>query len=290
MFKIKTQLAIKTIAALLLSAGSTLPAKAQSVAAAKNGKYFDRAIIVIFENTNYSAAMKEPFFKELATAGANFSNFLAVAHPSQGNYVALTSRAINGVKGDGNYNLDVKNIVDLLEAKGLTWKVYAENYPGNCFTGGSSGNYARKHNPFISYVDIQKNPTRCANIVEAAEFDKDAAAGALPDYVFYVPNLKHDGHDTGVAFADTWYRNKFSPYLQNSKFMANTVLISTFDESGGSSKNQIYTSINGPAVNPKDYSDALGICSLLQMMEDNWNLGSLGKNDATAAKIPSIWK
>lgn len=290
MFKIKTQLAIKTIAALLLSAGSTLPAQAQSVAAAKNGKYFDRAIIVIFENTNYSAAMKEPFFKELATTGANFSNFLAVAHPSQGNYVALTSGAINGVKGDGNYNLDVKNIVDLLEAKGLTWKVYAENYPGYCFTGGSSSNYARKHNPFISYVDIQKNPNRCANIVEAAEFDKDAEAGALPDYVFYVPNLKNDGHDTGVAFADTWYRNKFSPYLQNSKFMANTVLISTFDESGGSSKNQIYTSINGPAVNPKDYSDALGICSLLQMMEDNWNLGSLGKDDATAAKIPNIWK
>ena len=278
------------ILAMSLLMFSTLEAHAQSVAAAKKGKYFDRAIIVIFENTNYAAAMKGPFFKELATSGANFSNFLAITHPSQGNYVALTSGALNGVKGDGHYDLDVKNIADLLEAKGLTWKVYAENYPGKCFTGGSSGNYARKHNPFISYMDIQKNPARCANIVEAAEFDKDAAAGSLPDYVFFIPNLKNDGHDTGVAFADTWYRNKFSPYLKNSTFMNNTVVISTFDESGGGSKNQIYTSINGPAVNAKDYSDALGIFSLLQLIEDNWNLGSFGKEDATSAKIPNIWK
>lgn len=262
----------------------------QVFAAPKRGKYFDRVIFVLFENTNYSAALKQPFFGKLAKQGALFSNFMALTHPSQANYIALTSGSLNGVKGDGSVNLDVKNIVDLLEARGITWKVYAEDYPGNCFTGASKGGYARKHNPFISYVNIQKDPKRCANIVNATQFDKDAGADKLPDYVFYVPNVKNDGHDTGVAYADKWYSGKFGPYLANVSFMENTILVSTFDESGASSKNQIYTSIVGPGVTPGTFAQNVNIYSLINMVEENWNLGDLGKQDASAVSIPDVWK
>ena len=258
-------------------------------AGTQSGKYFDHIVFVVFENTNYSAAMKQPFFASLATKGANFSNFLALTHPSQANYIALTSGSMNGVKGDGKVDLNVQNVVDLLEAKNLTWKVYVEDYPGNCFTGDSSGNYARKHNPLISYVDIQKNPSRCGKIVNATQFDKDIASGSLPNYVFFVPNLKDDGHDTGVAYADKWYSQKFGPLLNNADFMKNTVLVSTFDESGASAKNQIYTSVVGPAVKAGDYPQNLDIYSLLILVEQNWNLGNLGKSDATAMALPNIW-
>ena len=50
---------------------------------ADKGKYFDRAIIVIFENTNYSNAIKQPFFKKIADQGALFSNFLALAFSAE---------------------------------------------------------------------------------------------------------------------------------------------------------------------------------------------------------------
>ena len=150
---------------------------------------------------------------------------------------------------------------------------------------------ARKHNPFISYVNIQKNPKRCKNIVNAAQFDKDAASGSLPEYVFYVPNDKNSGHDTGVAYADKWYSGKFSKYISNPKFMKDTVLISTFDESsGGAKRNHIYTSIVGTAVTPGVYATDLNLYSLLKLVEDNWNLGNLGRNDETAAAVPDIWK
>lgn len=260
-------------------------------ASPSTGRYFDRAIFVLFENTDYADALKQPFFKKLAANGTLFSNFMAITHPSQGNYVALTSGSLNGVSGNGKYDLDVENIVDLLEAKGITWKVYAEGFPGNCYTGTSSGAYARKHNPFISYVNIQKNPNRCANIVEANQFDRDAANGTLPNYVFYVPDNKNSGHDTGVSYSDKWYEQKFSRYINNSKFMENTILVSTFDESGGYfGKNQIYTSIVGPAVKQGTVSTALNIYSLLKLVEDNWNLGDLGKLDASAPPITNIWQ
>jgi len=254
------------------------------------GQHFERVIFVLFENTNYADAIKQSYFQELSGRGASFPQFLAETHPSQGNYVALTSGDLNGVKGDQNDDLNVSNIADLLEAKGLTWKVYAENWPGNCFLGATSGEYARKHNPFISYQNIQSDPVRCAHIVEASEFDLDAHSGHLPDYSFYVPNIKNDGHDTGVGFADQWYRQKFSAMVNDPGFMRGTLLVSTFDESGASSRNLIYTSLVGPMVQPGSYPNPISHYSLLRMVEDNWDLGTLGKKDATAVALPSLWK
>lgn len=168
--------------------------------------------------------------------------------------------------------------------------MYAEDFPGNCFLGGSSGNYARKHNPFISYLNIQKTAERCSHIVGASEFDKDFSQNSLPEYVFYVPNVKNDGHDTGAAYADKWYEGKFSKLVQNESLMKDTVLITSFDESSFFSwKNQIYVSIVGKPVRPGNYSDALSTPSLLKLVEDNWNLGDLGRRDKTAAPIPNIW-
>lgn len=275
--------------AILITLSLFLGFAASAKAAPQAGRYFDRAIIVIFENTNYTAALQQPFFKQLAAQGASFSNFMSVIHPSQGNYVALTSGDLNGVTNDTIQDIDAANIVDLLEAKGISWKAYVEDYPGNCFTGASRGFYYRKHNPFISYLDIQKNSARCANIVNAAEFDRDVQNGNLPSYVFYVPNIKNDGHDTGVRYADHWYSSKFSALLNDPNFMQGSVLISTFDESGSGSRNQIYTSIVGPNVRAGLYADPVGIPSLLRLIEDNWDLGSLNGKDTTANPLPDIW-
>jgi phospholipase C len=275
---------------LILTALSLALATATANAALPAGKHFDRAIFVVFENTNYADALAQPFFGRLAAQGASFTNLLALAHPSQGNYIAITSGALNGVSGDGTYNLDVQNLTDLLEAKGLDWRVYAEDYPGNCFKG-NQGKYVRKHNPFISYLNVQNSPERCAKIVNAAQFDIDAKNGTLPSYVMYIPNLDNDGHDTGVGVADAWYSGKFGPYLADPAFLNRTILVSTFDESGSYfGKNQIYTSIVGSGVAAGPVNDSLTILSLLTLLEANWDLGNFGKDDATAKPMPNIWR
>ena len=78
--------------------------------------------------------------------------------------------------------------------------------------------------------------------------------------------------------------------LSDKRIMQDTILISTFDESGLSSRNQIYTSIVGGRIKPGTYSNAVNIYSLLQLIETNWNLGDLGKEDATATPLPNIWQ
>lgn len=279
---------MKTMLSLLLAMSGLFPFGAN--ASVVPGKYFNRAVIVVFENTNYKDALKQPFFSQLATNGANLTNFIAEAHPSQANYIALTAGTLGGVKGDGHYDLNLTNIVDLLESHGISWKVYAEGFPGNCYLGMNKGQYYRKHNPFISFLNIQSDQSRCAKIVGAREFDADVQAGTLPQYVFYVPDARNDGHDTGVAFADKWYRKKFEPLIQNPDFNKDTILISTFDESGASAKNLIYTSIFGGVVRPGAYGDEVNHYSLLRLVEDNWGLGNLGRSDANAPEIPAIWK
>ena len=62
---------------------------------------------------------------------------------------------------DKPHDLTAPSLADQLEAAGFSWRVYAENYPGGCFTGPTSldgadgkGDYRRKHNPAISFTAI----------------------------------------------------------------------------------------------------------------------------------------
>src|SRR6185503_13744968 len=100
-------------------------------------------------------AVKMPYLAALAKRGALLSNDHAEVHPSQPNYIAMIAGSSHGVDDDRRVTLDERHIGDLLEEHGLTWKVYAEDYPGHCFLGSSRGLYARKHVPFPSFKNVQ---------------------------------------------------------------------------------------------------------------------------------------
>ena len=251
-----------------------------------------KVILVILENTDYSQAMAQPFFTKLSKDGALFNNYHAIGHPSQPNYVAMVAGDTLGVSGDGHYDLAGNSLVDLLEAAGKTWKVYAEDYPGNCFQGDTSGKYARKHNPLISFKNIQSNPTRCANIMGASTFNADFKLGHLPNFTMYVPNLNNDGHDTGPAYADNFMSTEFGPLIYDPQLMNNTLLVVTFDEDDGLfGSNQIYTVVFGPGVKPgTQAADKYSHYSLLRTLEDGFQLGHLGRNDSTALPFTGVWQ
>jgi len=244
---------------------------------------FSNILVILLENAKFATAIADPNLKAFASSGVLFNNWLAVAHPSQPNYIALTSGSTNGVTSDTSTTINVQNVVDLLEAKGLTWKSYQENWPGNCFLGTSSsdGLYFRKHNPFISYTDIQTNPTRCAKIVPGTQFATDVSQGTTPTFAFYTPNIKNDGHDTGVAFAGTWLNGFLNSTSAKSHF---DVVLVLFDENDNSTPNQVYAAIAGRAVTNVGTTDntALNHFSLLKTLETNFALGNLGKSDVTA--------
>jgi subtilase family serine protease len=81
------------------------------------------------------------------------TNYLAITHPSQPNYVASVGGDTHGVSSDDFTRIDssVKTIVDLLEAGGVSWSEYEEDSPYSGFEGTyvnqktGANDYVRKH-------------------------------------------------------------------------------------------------------------------------------------------------
>ncbi|KAF9301339.1 hypothetical protein BG003_002855, partial [Podila horticola] len=188
--------------------------------------------MIVFENMDYEKAAAT-YFGSLAKKGTLLTNYHAITHPSQPNYISMISGSTQGCKDDEDHNFKSQNLIDLLEPKGISWKAYQEDYPGDCYLGDSSNKlYRRKHNPFISFTDIATNPARCAKIVNASELDTDLANDALPQFSFFTPNMDNDGHDTSVcpSFAADWLESFIEDKLNNPAFMTNTAILVTFDE------------------------------------------------------------
>lgn len=252
---------------------------------------FEKVFIVVLENATYANALAQPFLADLASRGALLANFFGETHPSQPNYIALTAGSTYGVTSNLNVSLDVGHVGDLLEAAGLSWKVYAEGYPGGCFLGASSGAYVRKHVPFLSFANVQTDPARCARIVNASALAGDIAGGTLPDYALYVPDLNNDGHDTSVTFADQWLATTFGPRLQDPRFTDGRLFVVTFDEAPTTGPNHVYTSLYGRGVVPGAASAIRhDHYSLLRTIEDALALPTLGQHDATASPITGVWR
>ena len=45
-----------------------------------------------------------------------------------------------------------------------------------------------------------------------------------------IPNLKNDGHDTGIAFGDRWFKENFNSFLHSPKIPKDLLVVVTFDE------------------------------------------------------------
>jgi acid phosphatase len=253
-------------------------------AAAPTGKYFDHVMIMMFENHAEDEVIKDPNFLKYRNMGRGLMNYFAISHPSQPNYIAQIAGDTCGVKDDSDHDLSETNLIDLYEAAGVSWKSYNEDYPGNCRADAVIGKYYRKHNPFISFDNIRKNATRCANIVGSAQLDTDLANGQLPNFAYYVPNIDNDAHNTGVAFAGKYLDTFLSARL--SKLPPKTLLIVTWDEDDHSQSNQVLTFMIGANFKAGSADNTLyDHYSLLATLEDNWSVGNLGRNDKNAKLI-----
>ena len=249
---------------------------------------FKKVVVIFFENTDYDKAMAQPTFARLAAQGAQLTQMQAVAHPSQPNYVALIAGSTFGLLTDRNLDLPNRHLGDLLEEKGRSWKAYAEGFPGNCFTRPTSGAYARRHVPFLSFTNVTTNPARCSRVVGSAEFFEDFRSGTLPDFSFYTPDVKNDGHDTGVQYADRYLAATFLPLMNGPGASRDVLWIVMFDE--GVANQRIYTVLYGDQVKPASRSDIrYDTFSILRTLELGFGLGDLGLQDRKAVAVDGIW-
>jgi phospholipase C len=200
------------------------------------------------------------------------------------------------VKNDGHFDLNETTVADLLEDKGYTWKSYQEDYPEEqgCYTNGDYQKlYYRKHNPFMSFISVSQNKTRCEqHIVNAKQLQLDIQKDDLPNLMYYTPNINNDGHNTGLKYADNFLSKFLPPLIENKKFMNGTLIAVTFDEDDYVFiTNKVYMTLVGPMATPgKVDSTYYTHYSLLRTILDNFELGSLGRQDRTAPSFNCLDK
>lgn len=274
----------------LLVASSVMLAPATAAQTAAHwpfGRKFDQVLIIILENQDAVDVLKDPYMEALSRRGASLTNYHGIGHPSYPNYLALTGGSTFGVTNNAQQELDVTSIADLLEAKGLDWAQFAEDYPGSattCFTGDYRGLYGRKHAPFLSYTPITRG-ARCGRHL----MNTSNVPLPLPNYSLFVPNMDNDGHDTSVAHSSHWLKGFLEPLLGRPE-LARTLVVATYDESK-TGNSPIYAVFLGSMIQAGKTDDtAYDHYSLLRTIEENFQLGTLGREDLKSSPILTIWK
>lgn len=273
------------------------------VRASSSTPSFDYVVTILMENhginDTYNCGASCAYITQLANTYGLAEDYSALTHPSMANYIALTSGGQHGTSNSqppGSVN--VTNVVDSLEAAGLTWKAYMESYHGGCSDFGS--NYSDNHDPFVKYTDIYNNPARCARIVNAGNdagnssgvFLTDLSSSSAPNYMWLTPNLCNDMHDCSVATGNNYLAN-LVPKILSSYIFTNkrAALFITFDEGCCTFPQDRVTTIwAGPGIKQGYKSNTFyDHYSYLRTVEDNWGLSYLTVNDTSASPMTEFF-
>ncbi|HEY1991843.1 MAG TPA: alkaline phosphatase family protein [Gammaproteobacteria bacterium] len=258
-----------------------------SLAAAANPPKEQHVVVVIEENrslVNMRGATEVPYINQLADEGALLTDYYAIGHPSEPNYVALFSGDTQGVQDDSCPHAYQKpNLADALGAKRVSFAIYSENLPAVGFTGCGSADklYRRKHNPVPDFTTVPATDNR-----PFSDFPGDYSH--LPAVSFVVPNMMDDMHDGTPAQADAWLKAKLDGYRQWA-MQHHSLLIVTWDEDDGADNNRVMTIVLGQDVRPGKYQQKLNHYDLLRMLTDMYGAAPVGAA-ADAKDIGDIWK
>jgi phosphatidylinositol-3-phosphatase len=188
--------------------------------------------LIVMENKESSEILgssSSPYVSRLARRYGVATRSYAIRHPSLPNYLALTSGSTDGIASDCTAcHVAAPNIVDQLEAAGISWKAYMEDLPRPCYPGASAGAYAKKHDPFMYYDRVAHNPAQCAHVVALTELSRDERLHALPRFAWITPNLCHDMHDCAPARGDAFLAALVPPLLRS--LGRRGLLVLTWDE------------------------------------------------------------
>jgi acid phosphatase len=248
----------------------------------------DHVVVVIEENRSHQAIIGDPraaYLNALAAQGASFTDYHAITHPSQPNYIALFSGSTQGVEDNLIHwdRVTAPSLGGQLIAAGLDFAGYSEDLPYAGYAWPSYRYYHRRHNPWVNFADVPFSDN-----LPFRSFPRPGRYDRLPTVSFVVPNLLNDMHDDTVERADAWLRAKLDPYAQWAR-THNSLLVVTWDEDDDNEANRIPTIVVGAGVKPGHYPTTYDHYSLLRTIEDMYGLAPLGAA-AAAAPIAHIWE
>ena len=257
-----------------------------STHAGKHKPYASYVVVIIMENRDYDLVIgssQAPYINgTLVPEAALMTNSHAITHPSQPNYLALFSGSTQGIIDDScPHSFSTANAGEELIAAGMTFNGYSESMPYDGYTGCGSGEYARKHNPWVNFTNVPST----SNLVYNDHFVTPPSKLQI-----IVPNLCNDMHDCSTQTGDRWLKKYLPPILKYVK-KHNGLFILTWDEADPDTngQNQIATLLIGPMITPGKYSQDITHYSTLRTIEDILNIPCTA-SACQASDLKGMWR
>jgi hypothetical protein len=261
---------------LMMLVCTTAAASASGVPDLRNTQH---VYLIIGENTEITQVNKNdaPFLTgTLKPAGAWLTNYFALTHFSEANYVGMMAGQFNRCQQfDGSAascHVPWDNLFSQLDQAGVSWQSWLESMPSPCALSSSGApktldHYGAKHNPAIFFDNVEGTggvwsstpgaectandlPAGATSPVRGNDmsvFNAAVQGGSTAQFNLVVPNECEDGHDNcmpqgnGILQFDAFLRSEV-PLIQRADSIA--LILITFDEG---------TSNKGPA-NSKQFS------------------------------------
>ncbi len=243
--------------------------------------HYDHVVVIMLENVGYSivGSSDAPYFNRLTEKCGLATNYLAVAHPSLPNYVALTSGSTQGITDDAEPSSHPLRTASIFSELGSNWRAQIESMPSAC-DRVTSGQYAARHNPAVYYTGIVSS---CRRNDLPMSLPLDLNAG----FTMIVPNICDDMHSCPVSVGDAWLRRIVPSIVASSQYQSRSlVLFITFDENDSMASNQVPTIVIAPSTPRGDRVHLrFNHYSLLRTIETLLHVGLLGHSKSARSMI-----
>jgi phospholipase C len=244
-----------------------------------------------------------PYHWKIADRYVLFDRFFQSAHSGS---VPNHMYWVTGTVGnrDGHHHLlrqgfrDIPTIFDRLEAAGISWKFYVQDYdPRENYRTNITSDQVHWV-PLLNFPRFIDSPRLSRRIVDLDEYFEDLNNGTLPAVAFMVPKGASE-HPPGSLREGQRFVSTLVNSLMQSRFWDSSAFMWSYDDWGG-----FYDHVRPPRVDSFGYgfrvpallvspyarrghidSTTLDFTSILKFIERNWDLRPLASRDARARSI-----
>jgi phospholipase C len=197
-------------------------------------------------------------------------------------------------------------IFDRLQAAGVSWKFYVENYNQsiNYRNMASQGNRGSQviWVPLLNFDRFIDDPTLMSHIVDLSQYYVDLSHGTLPAVSYIVPSGASEHPPEYPATGQRQVKNLIQELMRSSVWNSSAFML-LYDDWGG-----WYDHVAPPQVDAYGYGlrvpgllvspyakvgfidhTQLDFTSVLKFIESNWNVAALSTRDAAANNILSAF-
>jgi phospholipase C len=201
----------------------------------------------------------------------------------------------------GGYGGSALTIFDRLQAAGVSWKFYVQDYKKN-LTARSTADAAAQtaRVPLLNYARFRYGSALSSHIVDLSQYYVDLAQGALPAVAYVASSGYAERSARSLADGQRLVRTMLTQ-LMASQFWSSSAFMWSYDGSGGWYDHVPPPRIGGqtvglrvPSLLVSPYArrgqvnhTTMDYTSALKFVEDNWRVRPLSRRDAVAQSLVS---